>query len=116
VPPDPRRLVNTLSGGNQQKVLLARALAAKARVIILDQPTAGVDVGAKAEIYLQIWEMSKSGIGQIVISDDLDELLLLADRILVMHAGRAAGTLEVASLTRPQLLQAITTGRLAAAA
>jgi ABC-type sugar transport system ATPase subunit len=116
LPPDPRRLVNTLSGGNQQKVLLARSLAAKARVIILDQPTAGVDVGAKAEIYHQIWEMSKAGIGQIVISDDLDELLLLADRILVMHGGRAAGMLEVASLSRPELLQAITTGRLAAAA
>lgn len=113
LPPVPERTVRTLSGGNQQKVLLARAFAARARVLILDQPTAGVDVGAKVEIYEQVVALARSGVGVVLISDDLDELLLLADRILVMRAGRAAGVEEAASLSRTQLLEAITTGRMA---
>lgn len=108
VPPDPRRLVSTLSGGNQQKTLLARACAAEADVVILDQPTAGVDVGAKAEIYEQIWEMARAGTAIIVVSDDLDELLLLSDRIMVMQKGRVTRLDPADAFTRPTLLEAIT--------
>ncbi len=113
LPPDPEREVATLSGGNQQKVLLGRALAAEARVLILDQPTAGVDVGAKAEIYAQIASMARAGVAVILISDDLDELLHMADRIGVMRAGRIVAIADARSFTRPDLLRAITTGRVA---
>ncbi len=116
IPADPDRGVSTLSGGNQQKVLLGRALAAEARVLILDQPTAGVDVGAKAEIYAQVASAAASGVGVVVVSDDLDELLQLADRIVVMHAGRVMTIAESGSFSRPELLRAITTGRMAQAA
>jgi ABC-type sugar transport system ATPase subunit len=111
VPNDPRRLVKTLSGGNQQKTLLARACAAAADVVILDQPTAGVDVGAKAEIYERIWEMAEAGTAIIVVSDDLDELLRLSDRIMVMQKGRVTRLDPVSAFTRHQLLEAITSAR-----
>ncbi len=116
VPPDPEREVSTLSGGNQQKVLLGRALAAEARVLILDQPTAGVDVGAKAEIYAQVEQMARTGLAVVLISDDLDELLSLSDRIVVMHGGRVTQVADARSFTRPDLLRAITTGGMARAA
>jgi ribose transport system ATP-binding protein len=110
VPPDPDRRVRTLSGGNQQKVLMGRAFAAGARVLILDQPTAGVDVGAKAEIYEHIRDVTGQGHAVIVVSDDLDELLLLADRILILHTGRPVGILSATELPRDALLEAATTG------
>lgn len=116
VPPDQDREVATLSGGNAQKVLLGRALAAEARVLILDQPTAGVDVGAKAEIYAQIDAIASAGVALIIISDDLDELLSLSDRIAVMRAGRITTVADPRTFTRPDLLQAITTGGLVNAA
>jgi ABC-type sugar transport system ATPase subunit len=116
VPNDPERTVRTLSGGNQQKVLMARAFAAAPRVLVLDQPTAGVDVGAKAEIYERIKVITAEGVAVIVISDDLDELLLLADRILILHGGRPVGLLPATSLPRDRLLAAATTGTLEGAA
>lgn len=79
--------VSKLSGGNQQKVVLARWLAAKPRVLILDEPTRAVDVGAKAEIYQLIDELAGDGIGIIMISSEMPELLSMSDRILVMHDG-----------------------------
>jgi ABC-type sugar transport system ATPase subunit len=111
-PSDPQRTVATLSGGNQQKVLMARAFAAGARVLILDQPTAGVDVGAKAELYEHIRTVTAEGKAVIVISDDLDELLLLANRILIMHAGRPVAVLPASSIDRETLLAVTTTGTL----
>jgi ABC-type sugar transport system ATPase subunit len=108
VPADPKRLVKTLSGGNQQKTLLARACAAEADVVLLDQPTAGVDVGAKAEIYEQIWNMADSGTAIVVVSDDLDELLRLSDRIMVMQKGRVTRLEEASKYSRHELLEAIT--------
>ena len=80
-------LVSKLSGGNQQKVVLARWLARQPMLLILDEPTRGIDVGAKAEIYRLIDELAASGIGIILISSEMPELIGLADRILVM-AGR----------------------------
>ena len=79
--------VRKLSGGNQQKVVFARWLAREPRILILDEPTRGIDVGAKAEIYRLIEELAEAGIAILVISSELPELLGLTDRIVVMRAG-----------------------------
>ena len=85
--------VATLSGGNQQKVALARGLATKPRVLILDEPTQGIDVGAKAEVHALMAELAAAGLGVLVISSDLPEVLGVSDRLLVMRGGRVAGAL-----------------------
>ncbi len=84
-------LAGSLSGGNQQKVLLARLLETKPRILILDEPTRGVDVGAKSEIYHLIDEFAKRGIGILMISSELPEVIGVADRVLVMRDGRIVG-------------------------
>ncbi|MDH6577858.1 sugar ABC transporter ATP-binding protein [Kitasatospora sp. MAP5-34] len=86
--------VRKLSGGNQQKVVLARWLARKPKVLILDEPTRGIDVGAKAEIYQIIADLAKEGVALLVISSELPEVLGLADRIVVMQSGRITGELS----------------------
>jgi len=86
--------VGSLSGGNQQKVVLARALTTKPRVFLLDEPTRGIDVGAKVEVYRLIGELAAQGGAVLVVSSDMLELLGLCDRILVMRAGRLAGALD----------------------
>lgn len=83
--------VERLSGGNQQKVLLAKWLNVKPKVFILDEPTRGIDVGAKVEVHHMINELASQGIGIILISSDLPEVLAMSDRILVMHEGRQMG-------------------------
>jgi ABC-type sugar transport system ATPase subunit len=99
--------VARLSGGNQQKVVFARAMAAGARVLVLDQPTAGVDIGAKEELYAQIDRLAGQGVAILLISDDLDELLRLSDRIVVMRRGRPEAPVGAASIDRAELLAAI---------
>lgn len=94
----------TLSGGNQQKVALARWLATSPRVLILDEPTQGIDVGAKAEIHRLMGELVKEGMAIILISSELPELLGLADRIAVLRRGRVAGVLPAREATRESLL------------
>ncbi len=96
--------ISKLSGGNQQKVVLGRWLARKPKVLILDEPTRGVDVGAKAEIYAVIDELASTGIGVLVISSELPEVLGLADRILVMQGGRIRGELLRADATEEAVL------------
>jgi ribose transport system ATP-binding protein len=86
--------VGALSGGNQQKVLLSRLLQSQPRVIILDEPTRGVDIGAKSEIYRIIDELALSGLGIIFISSELPEIIGVADRVLVMRSGTIAGELD----------------------
>ena len=86
--------VGSLSGGNQQKVLLSRLLETKPLVLILDEPTRGVDVGAKSEIYRIIDDLAKAGAGVLVISSELPEVVGIADRVLVMREGHLEGTLE----------------------
>ena len=85
--------VGKLSGGNQQKVVLARWLAVKPKILILDEPTRGIDVGAKAEIYHLIDDLANQGLGIMLISSELSEILGLSDRIYVMQHGRITGEL-----------------------
>ncbi len=106
-PAKPQHIVRNLSGGNAQKVLFARQVAAEPKVIILDQPTAGVDVGAKAELHAQVDALARSGTAVVLISDDLDEMLELATRVLVVTAGRITHELDPATLTRAELLSAM---------
>ena len=87
LPPDGERRVEFLSGGNRQKVMLARGLARNIKVFLLDEPTVGIDVGAKAEIYNLIKEMAESGAGVVVISSELPEILHLSNRVYVMNRG-----------------------------
>jgi ABC-type sugar transport system ATPase subunit len=94
----------SLSGGNQQKLVIGKWLAAKPRILILDEPTRGVDVGAKAEIYKLIRNVAAQGMAVLVISSDLPEVLLLSDRILVMRAGRIAGELHRHEATQEKVL------------
>jgi L-arabinose transport system ATP-binding protein len=102
--PGVEQAVSTLSGGNQQKVVLARWLARKPRVLILDEPTRGVDVGAKAEIYSVINSLAADGIAIIVISSELPEILGLADRVVVMQGGRITGELTHDEATEERVL------------
>ncbi len=90
--------VAQLSGGNQQKVVLARCLAGEGlRVLLLDEPTRGVDVGARRELYEIMAELAAQGVGVLLVSSELPELLALSDRVLVMHEGRPTATLDAAS-------------------
>jgi rhamnose transport system ATP-binding protein len=93
--------VGNLSGGNQQKVALARWLAARPQVLILDEPTQGVDVGAKAEIHRLMCELAGQGLAIIMISSELPEVLGMSDRIAVLHGGTVAGVIDLRSLTLP---------------
>jgi rhamnose transport system ATP-binding protein len=97
--------VSSLSGGNQQKVLLARWLATKAKVLLFDEPTKGVDVGAKAEIYKVIGDLAADGLGVVVVSSYLPEVLGLADRVLVMRGGTVAGELSAEGATEEDVLR-----------
>jgi rhamnose transport system ATP-binding protein len=94
----------SLSGGNQQKLVIGKWLAAKPRVLVLDEPTRGVDVGAKAEIYRLIRALARDGLATLVISSELPELLTLCDRIIVLRAGRIAGELSREDATEEKIL------------
>lgn len=95
-----------LSGGNQQKAVLAKMLLANPKVLILDEPTRGVDIGAKAEIYRLIFELAAQGVSIILVSSELPEVLGLADRVLVMGEGRLRGNFPNQGLTQEQVLAA----------
>ncbi len=101
--------VGTLSGGNQQKVVLARWLARRPKVLILDEPTRGVDVGAKAEIYRLVREIAAEGVAVLVISSELPEVLGLSDRVLVMREGHLVGVLDGSEADEQQVM-ALATG------
>ena len=100
--------IETLSGGNQQKVLVARWLATMPRVVILNEPTQGIDVGAKAEIHQLISELAATGLAILILSSDLLELLTMADHILVMHEGRVEASLPRAEATQEKVIEAAT--------
>ena len=90
-PPALERIVHHLSGGNQQKVVIGKWLAAKPRVIIIDEPTRGIDVGAKSEVHSFMDRLANSGHAILMISSEMPEILGMSDRIYVMHEGKVAG-------------------------
>ncbi len=100
----PRQLISTLSGGNQQKVMLGRALVSEARILLLNEPTRGVDVGTKVEIHELIRKLAKDGHAVVVSSSDVPELDQVSDRCLVLSAGHLSGELEGASLNEDNIL------------
>jgi ABC-type sugar transport system ATPase subunit len=106
--PSCRQLVGNLSGGNQQKVLLAKWLAPKPDLLIVDEPTRGVDVGARAEIYRILRDLKSRGLALLLVSSDLPEVLTLADRIIVMADGRTVGELDGASADEETVLRLAT--------
>ena len=87
-------LILSLSGGNQQKVILGRWLTTEADILIMDNPTQGIDVGAKAEIYKLMNELAKSGIAIVMVSSEMEELLGMSDRLIVLHEGRQMAELK----------------------
>ncbi|HVA48281.1 MAG TPA: sugar ABC transporter ATP-binding protein [Pirellulales bacterium] len=99
-----------LSGGNQQKIVIAKWLARACRLLILDEPTRGIDVGAKAEIYALMRELADQGLGVLMISSDLEEVLGVSDRVLVMHQGQLAGGLGRELMTEEAIMQLATGG------
>jgi D-xylose transport system ATP-binding protein len=106
-------IAGTLSGGNQQKVVLAKWLLTHPKVLLLDEPTRGIDVGAKQEIYAQIMRLAAEGLAIVLVSSELPEVLGLSDRILVLHEGRVSGEFVRAEAT-PELVMAAATGNAAA--
>ena len=109
-PPDPSKLVSELSGGNQQKVVVGKALATEPRLLLLEEPTRGVDVGARSEIYDVIDELAKEGLGLVVSSSDTEELIGLCDRILVFREGKVAHELHT-PMTYEEVVSYVTGAR-----
>ncbi|WP_191487044.1 sugar ABC transporter ATP-binding protein [Pseudomonas sp. FEN] len=103
--PSLEQCIDTLSGGNQQKALLARWLMTNPRILILDEPTRGIDVGAKAEIYRLIAYLASEGMAVIMISSELPEVLGMSDRVMVMHEGDLMGTLDRSEATQERVMQ-----------
>ena len=102
--PSVRQVVGNLSGGNQQKVVLARGLTVQAKIFIADEPTRGIDVGAKAEIYALLRRLAATGLGILLISTELPELLAMSDRIIIVNSGRIVGELAGAEATEERVL------------
>ena len=103
--PSMEQLTRNLSGGNQQKVVLAKSLASNSDIIIFDEPTRGIDVGAKKEIYVLMNELAKKGMAIIMISSEMQELLGMSDRIIVMHEGEMMGELRKEDATQEKILE-----------
>jgi inositol transport system ATP-binding protein len=104
----PNQIVSNLSGGNQQKVVLARWLALRPKVLIVDEPTRGIDVGAKVEVHNLLYEMAASGIAVIAISSELPEVLAISDRIVTMREGRVTGEIVRAQADQETLMTMMT--------
>ncbi|MEU0571488.1 sugar ABC transporter ATP-binding protein [Nonomuraea sp. NPDC005983] len=112
-PPDPERPIKTLSGGNQQKAVLARWLLGGRRLLLLDEPTRGVDVGARAELYAVIRGLADQGIGVLLVSSEVPEVLGLADRVLVLREGTVIHEADAGELDEHRVLDMIMDGRAA---
>ena len=106
--PSMDQLIKLLSGGNQQKVLVSRWLLTSPDILILDEPTRGIDVGAKAEIHKLMSKLAQDGKAIIMISSELPEILGMSDRILVMHEGKVGGIFERKAATQESIMQAAT--------
>lgn len=112
-PADPDRIIKTLSGGNQQKIVLARWLLRGCRVLLLDEPTRGVDVGARSDIYAIVRELADSGVAVVVVSSEVDEVLGLADRVLVMADGRVVHSGDAREIDERGVLDLVMKGQAA---
>ena len=104
----PEQIVANLSGGNQQKVVLARWLALRPKVLIVDEPTRGIDVGAKVEVHQLLYEMAQTGIAIIAISSELPEIMAISDRIVTMREGRVTGEALRDTASEEQLMALMT--------
>ncbi|HEX5499054.1 MAG TPA: ATP-binding cassette domain-containing protein, partial [Thermomicrobiales bacterium] len=113
--PSIEQLAVNLSGGNQQKVVIAKWLALRPKVLILDEPTRGIDIGAKAEVHHLMSQLAQQGVAILMISSELPEVLGMSDRVLVMSQGRIAGELTRADATQERIM-ALATGAARAAA
>ena len=107
--PSIKQLAGNLSGGNQQKVVLGKCLAANSKVLILDEPTRGIDVGAKYEFYKLINSLAESGLGILMVSSEMDELLGMSDRVLIMSEGQMAGVIDREEFSQEKVLRMATT-------
>jgi len=105
VTPTIEQKLKFLSGGNQQKVMLAKWIASNAKIMIFDEPTNGVDVGARREIYELMNQLTKRGVAIILISSDLDEVMGMSDRILVMRSGSIVAEFERGEITKKDILE-----------
>ena len=112
--PNTEQVVQYLSGGNQQKVVLGKWLAMNPRLLLLDEPTRGIDIGSKQEIYKLMEDMAASGVAVMFVSSEMEEVLGMADRALVMHEGAITGELSREQLTEEAIMQ-LATGNKAAA-
>jgi len=113
--PNDRQVVRFLSGGNQQKVVLGKWLAIQPRLLFLDEPTRGIDVGAKQEIYKLMEELARKGVAILFVSSEMEEILGLSDRVLVMHEGRIAGELRREQLSEEAVMHLATGAELTTA-
>ena len=105
VAPDMNKVCKFLSGGNQQKVVLAKWLASECKILFLDEPTRGIDVGAKYEIYLLMDKLVQEGVSIVMISSEMPELMGMADRILVMHEGTITGELHAQEFSEENVMK-----------
>jgi len=103
--PSQEQVIGNLSGGNQQKVVIGRWLATNPKILILDEPTRGVDVGAKSEIYARMNELIKSGISIIMVSSELPEIINMSDRVYVMDSGKIAGCLHRDEISQAHIME-----------
>ena len=103
--PSINQLVGNLSGGNQQKVAVAKWLASESKILILDEPTRGIDVGAKQEIYELINNLTQEGLGILMISSEMEEIMGMSDRMLVMSEGKVVGELQKEDFSQDQILK-----------
>lgn len=103
--PNMEELILNLSGGNQQKVLIARWLLTKPRILILDEPTRGIDVGAKAEIHRMISNLAGEGLAVIMISSEMPEILGMSDRVMTIRQGRLSGILDRAEADQVKIME-----------
>jgi ribose transport system ATP-binding protein len=106
--PGPDQVVRYLSGGNQQKVVLGKWLALAPRILLLDEPTRGIDVGAKEEIYRLMEQLAEQGVAVLFISSEMEEVLGMSDRVLVMHEGRITGELSRDQLSEEAVMRLAT--------
>lgn len=106
--PSPEQKVLNLSGGNQQKVVIAKWVARRPRILIVDEPTRGIDIGAKSEVHALLNSLAKQGIAIIVVSSDLPEILAISDRIVVLKEGRITGRIERSEATQEGIMHAAT--------